>query len=218
MKKVGKKLRLTQHLLKKHDKAQSKNGKPAGKPAEKPDPTKPKEKTLDDRIQEYEKKGCPDINKFLAFLPKEQREALWQRLSYAKQQSKELKVCWQESATGPGSIKHKKDILNAFLQNKQDPHAKAFVQHISTYRSVTGAKEEEEWVPFGVVAQRYGLAELLRRLSKGSIQTRMDPDDQEEWQFRLCTRKEFKTEEDISSKVGKRVEKRNLDLVYAYFC
>ena len=47
-----------------------------------------------------------------------------------------------------------------------------------------GQREEESWMPFQTMVRKYGLAELMRRIQKGTISARKDPDDDEEWQFR----------------------------------
>ena len=47
-----------------------------------------------------------------------------------------------------------------------------------------GQREEKSWMPFQTMVRKYGLAELMRRIQKGTISARKDPDDDEEWQFR----------------------------------
>jgi len=59
-----------------------------------------------------------------------------------------------------------------------------FVQAIIEMSRTFGQKEEETWLPFQSMVRKYGLAELMRRIQKGSISARKDPDDEDEWQFR----------------------------------
>ena len=55
--------------------------------------------------------------------------------------------------------------------------------HIEITRTWS-TKEEETWKPFQATLMEYGLAELMRRIQKGIIAARKDPEDDEEWQFR----------------------------------
>ena len=72
--------------------------------------------SLDDKIALYAKKGYDNIDGFLSGLAKEQREALWQRFKYARQENAELGKSYDQVAKGTKSMENKKRLLNIFLK------------------------------------------------------------------------------------------------------
>ena len=64
----------------------------------------------------------------------------------------------------------------------EDTHL--MIQALIEMNRTFGQKEEETWLPFQTMVKKYGLSELMRRIQKGTITVRKEPEDEEEWQFR----------------------------------
>ena len=132
--------------------------------------------TLDEKIEMFvakgKKTGSLDIGSFLDELPDEQRQALWQRFSSARKTMKnpELDKVWKDNCAGPGSTENKHKMLGIFL--------KAGGQ-------IKNSKSLKEWVPFETIKLRFGLAELSRRIQRGTIVARKAEDDENEYEFRV---------------------------------
>ena len=162
------------------------NKKPFKKPARfEPPPGEPM--TLDEKIEMFvakgKKTGSLDIGSFLDELPDEQRQALWPRKTMKNQ---ELDKVWKDNCTGPGSTENKHKMLGIFLKaGGQIKNSQAYFQEMSKISKETGTKSSEEWVPFETIKLRFGLAELSRRIQRGTIVARKAEDDENEYEFRV---------------------------------
>jgi hypothetical protein len=141
------------------------------------------EATLDQKIALYSKKGGDNVDGFLQSLAKEQREALWQRFKYARQENPELNKTYDQVAKGTKSMENKKSLLNIFLKLGQTCKGQPYFDALTQMTFNKGTKKTEEWVPFATICKKYGLQELMRRVKKGSVAVRQDPSDLEEYQF-----------------------------------
>lgn len=151
-------------------------------------PSKEEPMSLDEKIDKFlGAKNNQDIGDFLDKLSEHQRQALWQRFANARKAlGDSAKEQWTKAATGPGSTPAKNKLLMVFLKAKGDlKNSTAYVNTLATLSKTTGTKHEEEWVPFARILQEYGLNEVKRRLSKGSIVAKKAEDDPDEWVFRL---------------------------------
>ena len=164
------------------------------KPFKKPahfEPPQGEPVTLDEKIEMFvvkgKKTGSLDIGSFLDELD-EQRQALRQRFSSARKTMKnqELDKVWKDNCTGPGSTENKYKMLGIFLKARgQIKNSQAYVQEMSKISKQTGTKSSEEWVPFETIKLRFGLAELSRRIQRGTIVARQAEDDENEYEFRV---------------------------------
>jgi hypothetical protein len=77
---------------------------------------------LEDKMEQWQKKGNQDINQFLDSLTATQRESLWGRFSRARASMKDgsLNALWNEHCKGANSEQNKKKLLKAFLDTKGD--------------------------------------------------------------------------------------------------
>ena len=67
-------------------------------------------------------------------------------------------------------------------------------------QEVKGEKSTSEWVRFATILKRFGFSEAMRRVRKGSIRTRKDPADEEEWEFQVVKNVEYKRHEVVDAK------------------
>lgn len=141
------------------------------------------EATLDDKIALYQKKGADNIDAFLSTLSKEHRESLWQRFKYARQENMNLAKQYDTVATGPRSSGAKKGLLNIFIKLGQSCKGQPYVEAMTQLTHSKSSSTSKEWVPLNMIQKKYGLAELVRRVQKGSVQVRSDPNDPEEYEF-----------------------------------
>ena len=74
-----------------------------------------------------------------------------------------------------------------------------------------GQKEEESWMPFQTMLRKFGLAELMRRIQKGTITARKDPDDDDEWQFRDIVVIKYMDNSEKSSRQAEKSGKMDLE-------
>ncbi|CAK9026784.1 unnamed protein product [Durusdinium trenchii] len=136
---------------------------------------------------------------FLDSLSTPQRQALWQRFSAARNALKDENAdqLWSDLAKGKGSDPHKKALLQCFLKLGGDLKSKkeVYMKELVSYCKVHGHTSSEEWVPFATVLKHYGLAEAMRRVHRGTILCRKDPEDECEWQFCLKKKLEWTKEE-----------------------
>ena len=56
---------------------------------------------------------------------------------------------------------------------------------MSKISKISGTKSSEEWVPFETIKLRFGLAELSRRIQRGTIVARKAQDAENEYEFRV---------------------------------
>ncbi|CAE7463086.1 unnamed protein product, partial [Symbiodinium pilosum] len=61
----------------------------------------------------------------------------------------------------------------------------AYFQEMSKISKISGTKSSEEWVPFETIKLRFGLAELSRRIQRGTIVARKAQDAENEYEFRV---------------------------------
>ena len=170
--------------------------------------------SLEDRIEMFQKSKNNDMDKWLDTLTKNQREALWQRFSNARNTTKDESVrdAWEETAKGKGSNPVKQQLLKAFVLGGCTLKGNQYFQkEIVTLKKSQGTNESDEWVPFHTILQRFGLAECMRRVKKKSILTRRDPRDNDEWQFRLVREVGYKTEENTHEKQGTHSGKMDVE-------
>ena len=150
------------------------------------------EKSLDDKVAEFQKKPC-DITDFLAKLSTKEREAVWKRFEYGRAEHSASAQTYKEVASGPGSKGTKEKLLQAFLLNKCSVKGQAYmnclVEHTTSYKS----HQKESWRPFKHMADYYGVPELMRRVKSGSIAARQDSSG--EWEFRQVEKVDEMTEE-----------------------
>ena len=167
--------------------------------------------SLDDKIALYAKKGYDNIDGFLSGLAKEQREALWQRVKYARTENAELGKNYDQVAKGAKSMENKKQLLNIFLKLGQSckgqPHADAMTQ--LTFSK--GTKVTEEWVPFATISRKYGLQELMRRVKKGTVAVRTDPHDAEEYEFQDVRKLDVGISHEANSVMVNRKDKISIE-------
>ena len=78
--------------------------------------------SLEDKMEQWQKKGNQDINQFLDSLTATQRESLWGRFSRARASMKDgsLNALWNEHCKGANSEQNKKKLLKVFLDTKGD--------------------------------------------------------------------------------------------------
>ena len=63
---------------------------------------------------------------------------------------------------------------------KGQPYVEALTQiNVSSTFSTSS-----EWVPLNTIMKKYGTQELMRRVNRGSVQVRADPNDPEEYEFK----------------------------------
>ena len=145
----------------------------------------------------FQKKSNPDLNNWLQGLTSPQREALWQRFAAARASLKDSEATklWDEQCKGKGSTQNKMKLLQVYLEcggnlKKND----CYMAELMSISKKSGDRVEEEWVPFFTIVKRFGLAETMRRVKRGTILTRQDPQDNEEWQFKQVRETSFKEE------------------------
>ena len=78
--------------------------------------------SLEDKMEQWQKKGNQDINQFLDSLTATQRESLWGRFSRARASMKDgsLNTLRNEHCKGANSEQNKKKLLKVFLDTKGD--------------------------------------------------------------------------------------------------
>lgn len=78
--------------------------------------------SLEEKMEQWQKKGNQDINQFLDSLTATQRESLWGRFSRARASMKDesLNALWNEHCKGANSEQNKKKLLKVFLETKGD--------------------------------------------------------------------------------------------------
>ena len=159
--------------------------------------------SLDDKIELWQKKSNWDCDQFLSALSKGQREALWQRFAAARKGLKqpELLEAWDKHCKGQNSTENKKALLKEFVKAGGDlKKSESFVKELVKLQEVKGEKSTSEWVPFATILKRFRLSEAMRRVRKGSIRTRKDPADEEEWEFQVVKNVEYKRHEVVDAK------------------
>ena len=179
-------MKVVKHVMKSSMKASTKavsHKRPAGKLSAK-QLDKLGQASLDDKIELYAKKGADNIDGFLGSLGKEHRESLWQRFKYARQENPGLAAKYDAVAKGTKSMDNKKQLLNIFLKLGQSCKGQAYLDAITGLTFSKSSTVSEEWVPFATIMRKYGLQELIRRVQKGSVAVRSDPNDPEEYEFK----------------------------------
>lgn len=141
------------------------------------------EASLDDKIALYQKKGADNIDGFLSSLSKEHRESLWQRFKYARQQNQDHAKKYDSVASGPKSTDTKKTLLNLFIKLGQTCKGQPYVEALTSLTFAKTSSSSSEWVPLNTIMKKYGMQELMRRVNKGSVLVRADPNDPEEYEF-----------------------------------
>jgi len=167
--------------------------------------------SLDDKIALYAKKGYDNIDGFLSGLAKEQREALWQRFKYARQENAELGKSYDQVAKGTKSMENKKQLLNIFLKLGQNCRGQPYVDALTQLTFSKGTKVTEEWVPFATISRKYGLQELMRRIKKGTVAVRTDPNDAEEYEFQDVRKLDVGTSHETNSVMVNRKDKISIE-------
>ena len=166
--------------------------------------------SLNEKIELFMKKPNGDIKNFLDELGDDQRQALWQRFSQARTTLKDPKMdqAWTEAATGPGSADAKRRLLKIFLKSNQElKNSQAYVTELTQLTKIRGERTESSWVPFQEMQMKYGLAELTRRIKRGTIVARTALDDEEEYEFKLIKRTAFDEETHKQEMQGHQVSK-----------
>jgi hypothetical protein len=90
---------------------------------------------------------------------------------------------------GYGSDPKKKQLLHLYLTTGRNCKGKAYLEESVKLTFTEGSRHEEEWVPFAGILKKYGIAEAIRRLKKGSIAFRKDAEDPEEMEFKDSRKK-----------------------------
>ena len=122
--------------------------------------------SLEEKMEVFAKKQNGDVNQFLDQLTSGQRESLWGKFARAREalKDKDVNMQWALHCKGPGSDPNKKALLKVFLENrgnlKKNDH---FMNELVSLSKVHGQRDSEEWVPFAVILQRFGLQEAMRR-------------------------------------------------------
>lgn len=134
-------------LKKKKDEEGSKNVKPMKKPASStPNLPLPEEKgmSLEEKMDQFTKKGNQNIHQFLDSLSKQQRESLWQRFSAARQAMRDpaADAVWEKHCKGKGSDKHKKKLLECYLKNKGLKRSEQYQKEIISLSKTSGTLPE----------------------------------------------------------------------------
>ena len=150
------------------------------------------EKTLDEKIAAFQKKPY-DITDFLAKLSTAEREAVWKRFEYGRQEDPESAQTYKQVATGPGSSGTKQKLLEVFLKNKCSVKGQAYLNCLLEHSTCSKTSQKESWRPYKHMADYYGVPELLRRVRSGSVLARQDPAG--EWEFKLVEKFDEVTEE-----------------------
>ena len=120
---------------------------------------------LDGELQQ-EQNGS--AQSFLDGVTSGQREALWGRFSRAREalHNQEVDATWNRHCKGPGSDPNKKQLLKVYLENKGNvKKSNHFMNEILQFSQTSGHKDSQEWVPFAVILQRFGLQEAMRRVT-----------------------------------------------------
>lgn len=117
-------------LKKKKDEEGSKNVKPMKKPASStPNLPLPEEKgmSLEEKMDQFTKKGNQNIHQFLDSLSKQQRESLWQRFSAARQAMRDpaADAVWEKHCKGKGSDQHKKKAFGMLPEEQRPEEVRA---------------------------------------------------------------------------------------------
>ena len=144
--------------------------------------------TIEEKMNHYQnnKKLNQDgkVDSFLNLLEAGDRQAIWQSFAYQRRACKEADDQYNSCAKGPGSDPKKKQLLHLFLTTGRNCKSKAYLEESIKLVFTEGSRLESEWVPFASILKKYGIAEAMRRLKKGSIAFRKDADDPEEMQFK----------------------------------
>jgi hypothetical protein len=146
-----------------------------------------KHMTLEEKMAHYQnnKKLSQDgnVDSFLNLLGPHDRQAIWQSFAYNRRASPEASEQYLTHCKGLLSDPKKKQLLHIFLTTGRNCKGKAYLDESTKVTFSQGTRSEEEWVPFAAILKKYGVAEALRRLKKGSINFRKDAQDPEELQF-----------------------------------
>jgi hypothetical protein len=144
-----------------------------------------------------------NVQTFLNTMTEADRQCVWKRFEHGRSKDDECKKNWQKIATGLGSDRRKKELLQAFLTGGRDVKSKHYTSETSRMLISDVTTETSEWVPFSRILREFGLAETRRRLLGGSIEHRKDPCTPEEMQFKHCTTLETHKEESSHTYQGK---------------
>ena len=180
-------------------------------PLNKKDLDKLGEQTLDEKIATYQKKGNGNIDSFLGSLAEGERQALWQRFKYARLENVSNAKNYDLVAKGAKSMDTKKKLLNIFLQLGQSCKGQPYVDALVQLTISKGQVTSQEWVPFATIMKKYGLQELMRRVRKGSVQVRSDPEDPEEYEFRDVRKVETESHHESNVATVSRKDKISIE-------
>jgi hypothetical protein len=149
-----------------------------------------KSMTLEEKMNHYQNNKRLNqyghVDAFLNVLDAGDRQAIWQCYNYSRRGSTAASEQYMNHCKGLGSDPKKKQLLHVFLTTGRNCKGKAYLEESTKMSFIEGSRYEEEWVPFACILKKYGVAEAMRRLKKGSINFRKDADDPEEMQFRDC--------------------------------
>ena len=130
-----------------------------------------------------------NIDAFLGSLTDQDRQAVWKTFEYGRGKDPRAVADYENLCRGRGSDTRKKQALHAFMLANRDVKSAVYMHEVNTMTHSNTTREVQEWVPFKAILNKYGLAEAHRRLKKGTVQYRRDPEDQEEFQFLDCRSK-----------------------------
>ena len=103
-------------------------------------------------------------------------------------------------------------MLGIFLKaGGQIKNSQACFQEMSEISKQTGTKSSEEWVPFKTIKLRFGLAELSRRIQRGTIVARKAEDDENEYEFRVVKKIAYSDQSTKEEMKGQTTGKMEVD-------
>ena len=163
------------------------------------------ELSLEEKIQTFKKSANPDMAVFLDSLSPAQRQVLWKRFEYARQEEPEAQSAWTTACRGAGSTQIKQDLLALYLKSDSaNKKSQMWFRKLVEHAHVTGSKTTTVWEPFAAIKAHYGIQELMRRVARGTILCRRASDDKAEWEFRKITKEEYETEEVKQQTTGQK--------------
>ena len=159
------------------------------------------ELSLKEKIQTFKKSANPDM----ASVSPAQRQVLWKRFEYARQEEPEAQSAWTTACRGAGSTQIKQDLLALYPKSDSaNKKSQMWFRKLVEHAHVTGSKTTTVWEPFVAIKAHYGIQELMRRVARGTILCRRASDDKAEWEFRKITKEEYETEEVEQQTTGQK--------------
>ena len=77
----------------------------------------------------------------------------------------------------------KKDLLHIFLELGQSCKGQPYAEALTKLTFSKSSETSSEWFPLNTIVKKYGMAELMRRVNKGTVKVRADPADPDEYEF-----------------------------------